>query len=420
MNRFVDRGILLLVFIFFVFPSEGKSADSVLTFQKTKSILLRNNLSLLAAYYDLDIAKAVTVQSKLWNNPYFVFNGDLYSNETNEYFHFRNQHLLQVEQTFSIAGKHTNSVKLARLGEKMAEHQLQDVLRSLLFEAGELYSELAAHQEKLKLYSEVLTGYEILNQATKNQLQVGAISQTEAIRLESEYLAVKTEALSIKNEREKILSEVRTLLRLSADTTLRVEQKLPVVLPELDLNVLIEVAISSRPDLLLRKTNKDFEERNLRLQKSIAVPDLKFAYQPRDRGSNYVRPYQGFNVEFSIPVFNRNQGEILASSNKVVKSGVEYLQLENQTRNEVAAAYRQYLNTLSGLKNYSPEMLYKLEDFNRNTIVNFQKRNIGLLQFIDQQRIFIQSNLQLIELRQAFLKTVNELNFAVGKTIIDY
>src|SRR5262245_58303964 len=112
-------------------PTQAQERDTIITFQEAKARLMRVNLGLLASYYDIDIARAGVVQARLWNNPYFVFNGDLYSMEENEYFHFRNQHLLQVEQTFSIAGKYTNTVKLARLNAEMAEMQMEDVLRSL-------------------------------------------------------------------------------------------------------------------------------------------------------------------------------------------------------------------------------------------------------------------------------------------------
>ena len=150
------------------------------------------------------------------------------------------------------------------------------------------------------------------------------------------------------------------------------------------------------------------------------MPDLKLAYQPRDRGSNYVRPYQGFNVEFNIPLFDRNQGDIKAAEYNVAKSNLQYEQIENQVRNEVVAAYNRYKNSNTGLANYSPELLDRLTQLNQSTNENFQKRNISLLQFIDYQRIFILTNTQLIELKQQYLNNVNELNFAVGTNIIEY
>jgi outer membrane protein, heavy metal efflux system len=411
-----------LVLIIILLPQvvKAQSPDTILSFQEAKARLMKVNLGLLASYYDINIAKAAVIQARLWNNPYFVFNGDLYSNESNEYFHFRNQHLLQVEQTFSYAGKHTNTVKLARLGVELAEKQLEDVLRSLLFETGNLYSDLAALQEKALLYQQVIRNYDKLMAATRKQLEVGAISVTEALRLESEYLAVKTEALTNINERESVMKDLRILLRMPEDTTFYVEQKIPIIAQEFDIRSLTEQAATIRPDLLVRKADIKYQEKNLKLQRSIGVPDIKFAYQPRDRGSNYVRPYQGFNVEFNIPLFDRNQGEIKAAEYSVAKSNLQFEQIENQVRNEVVAAYNRYKNSNAGLVNYSPELLERLNDLNKNTNENFQKRNISLLQFIDYQRIFILTNTQLIELKQQYINNANELNFAVGTNIIEY
>lgn len=393
--------------------------DTVITFQEAKARLLRANLSLLASYYDINIARAGVIQARLWNNPYFIFNGDLYSAETNEYFHFRNQHLLQVEQTFSIAGKHTNTVRLARVGVEMAEKQMEDVLRSLLYEAGNTYNDLAALQFKQTLYSQVMLSYEQLMAATRKQLEVGAISVTEALRLESEYVTVKTDALANYNEKEKVMANLRVLLRLPEDTTFYVEQKIPPIAEEFVPSVLADQAVDSRADVQFKKMDMKYQDQNLKLQRSVGIPDLKLAYQPRDRGSNYVRPYQGFNVEFSIPLFDRNQGDIKAAEFGVKKATLALTQIENQVRNEVVAAYNRYRSSKGGLANYNPEFLLRLSDLNKSTTENFQKRNISLLQFIDRQRIFIQTNIQLIELKQQYLNDVNELNFAVGTTIIE-
>ncbi len=412
----------LLYFLSFTVLSisaSGQPADTVLTFTQAKARLMKANLGLLASYYDINIAKAGVIQARVWNNPYFVFNGDLYSNEENEYFHFRNQHLLQIEQTFSYAGKHTNTVKLARVGVEMAEKQMEDVLRSLLFEMGNTYCDLAALQEKQFLYQQVILSYDKLMSATRKQLELGAISLTEALRLESEYVTVKTDAIANYNEKEKVISDLRILLQFPQDTTFIVEQKIPIIAQEFDANALAEQAVTIRPDVQVKKFDKKYQERNLQLQRSSSVPDLKLAYQPRDRGSNYVRPYQGFNIEFNIPLFDRNQGGIKEAEFSVKKSILEFEQIENQVRNEVVASYNRYRSSNSGLANYKPEFLDQLRQLNKSTTENFQKRNISLLQFIDHQRIFIRTNLQLIELKQQYLNNVNELNFTVGTTLID-
>jgi len=258
-------------------------------------------------------------------------------------------------------------------------------------------------------------------EATDRQLAVGAISTTEALRLHSEYLTVKADAIKNFNEKEQVVATLRTLLRYPADTTFLVEQRLPLIQEEFDLPTLAEQAVSSRPDLEVKKINKRYQERNLKLQRSLAFPDIgKLGYQPQDRGSNYMRPYHGYTFEMNLPLFDRNQGRIKQARYTIKQSELQYDQLENQVRNEVAAAYKRYKSSNAGLGNYRTEFLDALKTLNQSTNENFRKRNISLLQFIDQQRIFIQTNIQLIELKQQYLNNVNELNFTIGTNIIEY
>lgn len=394
--------------------------DTVLTFQEAKVRMLRYNMSLLASYYDINIAKAKVITAKAWNNPNMIFNGDMWNSETNEYLRTRNQHLFQFEQIFGIAGKHINSVKLSRIGVEMAEKQMQDVLRALLFELGNTYSDVAALQAKWKLYQQVLTNYDKLMDFTRRQLQVGAISQIEGVRLEAEYLDVKAEALRNYNDLENALANLRTLLVYPHDTTFYVEQKPPIIGEEFAVETLSEQAISIRPDLEASKINIRYQKQNKKLQVSSGVPDIKVGYQPQDRGSNYMRPYHGYTTELFLPLYNRNQGNIKMAEHQVKQSELQFLQLENQVRNEVQAAYNRYRSSNAGLANYNAEFLDRLNQLNQSTNENFQKRNISLLQFIDQQRIYIQTNIELIELKQLYLNNVNELNFYVGTNIIEY
>jgi cobalt-zinc-cadmium efflux system outer membrane protein len=394
--------------------------DTVLTFQDAKLRMLRYNMGLLASYYDVNIAKAKVVVARQWNNPNLIFNGDMWNSETNEYLATRNQHLFQFEQIFGIAGKHINSVKLARIGVEMAEKQMQDVIRGLLFELGNTYSDVAALQAKNILYRQVLSNYDKLMAFTTRQLQVGAISQLEGVRLEAEYLDVKAEALRSYNDLEAALSDLRILLQYQQDTTFYVEQRPPVIGEEFDLQTLTDQALTARPDLEASKINIRYQQRNLKLQVSTGVPDIKVGYQPQDRGSNYMRPYHGYTTELFVPLYNRNQGNIQMAKHSIKQSELQFLQLDNRVRNEVVAAYNRYKSSSTGLANYNAEFLDRLRQLNQSTNENFQKRNISLLQFIDQQRIYIQTNIELIELKQLYLNNVNELNFYVGTNIIEY
>ncbi len=417
MSRFIITIFLIVAMPWIVL---GQPANTVLSFQQAKARLMKKNLNLLASYYDINIADAQVIQARVWNNPYLIWNQDLYQVEKNQYFNPTNQALIQVEQIFSVAGKHTNTVKLAKINLEISKVQLEDVIRSLIFDLGETYNNLAALQEKQSLYIDVLTNYERLLTASREQLRVGAISKTEFLRLESEYVVEKAQAVEIYNSQQVALAHLKILLQVPPDSTLVLEQRTPLFSTEFILDSLIRQGIQSRPDLKVAKLRRAYQERNLKLQQSLSVPDFKLAYQPYDRGSNYTRPYSGTNLEVPLPMFDRNQGRIKAARYQLTQSEFQ-LELQKSTvSNEVIAAYNQYVKSNEGLANFDDEFIDDLQKLAESNNTNFKNRNISLLQFIDQQRIYIQTNLLYIELRQQYLDSVNELNFYIGKQLIDY
>lgn len=412
------RHSLLIPFLFFALP-QVYGQDSLLTLGQARDRLLKKNFYLLAAYFEVSQAEAQVVQARLWANPTITWNQEAYSAEQNKYFSARNQFETSISQTISIAGRHTNTVRLARIHLEMNKVQFEDVIRSLVFELGNTYQNIAALQAKEKLYNEVLTSYQRLIAASSKQLEVGAISVTEDLRIQSEYLAVKAQALDNANRKEQFLSELRTLLQYPPDSALNLVQKIPLFDPHLEIDSLVSRSLRVRPDLRVSRLFEQYQEQNLKLQRSLAIPDITIGYD-YDKGGNYVRNYSGLIVQMPLPVFNRNQGSIKEAQYNIRQSRLRRDYLKTNIVNQVMAAYNQYKKNYEGLSSYTDEYLNKLTQLNRNTNTYFQKHDITLLEFIDYQRIFISTNIQLIELRQQYLNSVNNLNFSVGETVIDY
>jgi cobalt-zinc-cadmium efflux system outer membrane protein len=421
MKRFVVS-LMTLLFATSSMAQTKSAVDSTvevsLNFEDVKRMLLKANITLLSSYYDVEAADAELTQAKLWGNPNFVWNQDLYSIEQNRYLNLANQKLLQVEYTFKIAGKYTNTVKLARLGVELSKLQVQDVMRSLLYDAGEHFYALQAAQLKQELYESTLLRYEQLIISAEERLRVGAMASNEVLRLKSEQIAVKTESTQNKNEVLEEMSQLRMLLNLRENVVIKTSNEEPPVGDASALYLLMDEALKGRPDYLLAEKQVAYQNRNLKLERSNAYPDLDFGYQPHDRGSNYVRPYQGFEVEFNVPLFNRNQGNIKLAKTRITQAELNTLQSENRVRNEVHKSYEQFINTRQGYQDYSVDFIHQTEELNTNATDNYSKKNINLLEFIDLQRIYIINKTQYIDLKNAYQRSINQLNFSIGKEII--
>ncbi len=390
-----------------------------LNYEEAQKMLLKENLQLLSSYYDISLAEADLVQAKLWTNPYLVWNQDLYSMEKNQYFNETNQRLIQFNQTFSVAGKYTNTVKLAKINVELNKLMLQDVLRCLLYELGTKFLNLNALQQKNTLYTNTLAKSEQLIKSAENKYRVGAMPLNELTRLKSERIAVQTEAIHNRNDILVEMTDLKNLLNVSNGVYVQVADYQPdMAASALNTEALITDALLNRTDYLLSKKQIQYEERDLKLQKSIAMPDIMLGYQPNDKGSNYVRPYQGLVLEMNVPLFNRNQGGIQRAKVKIDQAKSQNQFAELKIRNEVQQSYDKLFNSRQGFEAFSATFLQTIEDLNRNSINNYDKKNINLLEYIDLQRIYIQNRLQFIDLQNEYLNAINQLNFSVGKQII--
>jgi len=387
-----------------------------LTYTDAVGILLEQNLPLLSSHFQVEASEGELLQARAWNNPHFNWNQDLYSAERNEYFNQKNQRLIQLDFMFSVSGKHTRAVKLAKIGVEQNQLQYENTKRSLVFELGLKFHQLLMLQKRSELYKVVFSQFKSLIDKYEIQFKVGEIPGSELIRLKSELLTLQNTIVSNQNEVEKEMSEIRTLLNLRPDVTIQTKEAI-VAMPDagqLNYGELISFAEENRPDYLARLNEISYEEMNLKLQKSRSVPDLMLGYQPHDKGSNYVRPYSGLVFEMDVPIFNRNQGNIAASEANINRAKTDAEQALVSLQNEIYSAVNKYFHSRSALENYNLEFLKELEQLNNSALQNYNNKNINILQYLDMQRTYINTMSEYLGLKSEIVQRVIDIEFTTG------
>ncbi len=411
-------GLLLLIQL----PAMSQTdtlAPLVITFEEAQQLVIENNLQLVASKYDIKIAEAQLKQARLWRNPLFAWNADLYSIELNQFLNYRNQKLIQLEQVISISGKHRNEVRLANMNIGLTKLQVNDIMRGLIYECAIQYTNLNTLQEQEKLFAISIGRMEEVLKYAEDQFKKGNMAGNEVTRLKTELLDLKTQQQSNKVEIAAISSALRILMAIQEFVPIQTVPRERPLTETIVLEKVITLAKELRPDYQLRKKNIEYEEQNLKLQKSNAIPDFNFGYQPHDKGSNYVRPYSGIVFEMSIPLFDRNQGGIQEAKVRIKQAESNLKVIDQQIEQEVASSYQMFLLQKEGLNRYDEALLTELERFNSKSVDSYNKRLITILEFIDQQRIYLQTKSQQIDLFNNFMQSVNDLNFKVGNKILD-
>ena len=387
-----------------------------LSLDDAKSRLLQDNLSLLAEKYDIANAEAEAIQARVWNNPNFVWNSDMYSLEKNQYLNYKNQVLIQLELMVPFNGRFHKASAAADQNIAVQKELFENTLRELVYEFSLTYHQLAVGQQRGILYQEMEALYDQLIEAAQMQFEVGAIAGSELQRLQSEQLAIHAEQLDNALEVSQVESKLKTLLYLKHDLKIQTELQSIGTGTLAPFGQLIAEMPGNRSDYQAALAALSYHKKNISLQKALAMGDVKLGYQPHDRGSNYVRPYQGIVVEIPLPTFNRNQGPIMIAQNELKRAQIEVLHMENEMKNELASVYQQCLMVDQTLVDYSSERIQELKRMSANATANFSNRNLSLLEYIDLQRIYKQTLGNYLSVKKQQLDAYATLNYVTGKT----
>jgi len=382
---------------------------------------LANNYQLLLAKYEIEQAKADIITAKLFDNPEISHENLFYNHETKRFLETSfatGQFNTQISQLFKLAGKRNKQIKLAQTAVKMEEYEYYDLMRTLRYQLRSNFFKLHGLQQSAKTYSRQIKALEQLLQVSNKQLALGNIAQKDIIRIKSLLYNLQVERQQMYTEIVDLGTELKLLTQISPNMVIETvvesdSTKQPALLPY---TTLLDSAMTNRVDLKSSQIAITYAQQNLRLQKANAIPDvqLSLAY---DLKGNYPEKYTGIGISMPIPLFNRNQGEIKKAKIAIESQQTTHQQLENTLANEVFKAY-QHANRVeelyAGMDNNFGADYQKLID---EVTLNFSKRNISLLEFLDFYEAYKDHVLQYNQLLFERKNAKEEINFVTGTSI---
>lgn len=402
----------------------ARQIPGTLTLKDAEQRFLERNLSLIAERYNIDMAQARVLQARLFENPVISLEQNVYNRLNGKYFDFGNEGetVVEIEQVIRLAGQRNKQVKLEKINKEIAGYQFEEVLRTLRRELNEKFVQVYFLSKSLSIYEQEVNSLQALLAGMKLQQEKGNVSLMEMSRLESMLFSLKKE----KNERESELLSLRgefnMLLNLPADARIPLSLD-EEVLKQLDLSRLsfadLKAMINERPDLKIARSTVSASRANLKLQKSMAFPEfsVKGNY---DRAGNYINNYFAVGVSLSVPIFNRNQGNIKAARFSIEQAGVQQEDAANRADMELYTAYTSLEKALQLYQSTNMDLERNFEKLITGVNENFSKRNISLLEFIDYYDSYKATCIQLHEIKKDVFLAIENLNTTIGQSILNY
>jgi cation efflux system protein czcC len=402
----------------------AQQVAGTLTLKEAEQRFLERNLSLIAERYNIDMAQAQVLQAKLFDNPVISLEQNVYNRLNGKYFDFgkEGEAVVEIEQVIHLAGQRNKQVRLEKINKEIAEYQFEEVMRTLRQELNEKFVEVYFLSKSIGIYEREVNSLQTLLAGMKIQQEKGNISLMEISRLESMLFSLKKE----KNEQENDLlttrGELNLLLNLPGDTQVQLLLD-EEVLQQLDLSQLsfadLKAIINERPDQKIARSTVNASRANLKLQKSMAFPEfsVKGNY---DRAGNFINDYFAIGVSLSVPIFNRNQGNIKAARFSIQQAGVEQEHAANRADMELFTAYTSLEKAIQLYQSTNMDLERNFEKLITGVNENFTKKNISLLEFIDYYDSYKETCIQLYEIRKNVFLAMENLNTVVGQNILNY
>ncbi len=400
------------------------SADTLkINANKADSLFLKNNLSLIAARYNISLAKALKIQAKVYPNPTIYFEQSLINKTTRPDYDIdptrtgTDERVVNVNQLILLAGKRNKQIKLADINTKLTEADFENLLRTLRFQLHNNISQLYYNQLALRLLFEEQQSIDKLSDNIDEQVKKGYISLSEGVRIQSLLLEIDKEINDYTNTNYDIIGELNVILNLPPTTILKVDVLTEISRQLPSFTACMDTATINNPDLKKANYLIDYAKAQYALNKALAVPDanIQLSY---DKSGNYIKNYYGLGIGINLPTFNRNQGNIKASRFQINQSETQLKVNQQTVYTQLFSNYNSLQNNIKIANNYSIEYENQLLQLMDKVLDSYQKRLISLVDFTNYYESYKQGYLSLLSIKASLILNAEQLNFLIGKPII--
>lgn len=419
LQKFVRTLLLVPGFcLTFIFAySQITPTDTLkLTVKQAEDQFLKNNLRIIIQRFNIDNASAQVITARLFANPDFSFDNGIHTNDATQGPAYKDQSF-NISQLFYTAGKRNKNIRLAQIGVQQAQFQFFDLLRTLKFTLRSDFYTIYFNEQSARVYNDEITSLQKTLSVFKEQYAKGNIAQKEVLRIQSQLYTLQAEYNSLQVGIDTVQSEFKLLIKakpevyIQPDYTYGLDGK--VVIEKVSCQTLLDSAYVNRYDLRLAKANVDYNSMNLELQKATAVPDFSLSIN-YDKYGGYGTNFLSGGIEFNLPVFNRNQGNIKQARIAIDQTKVQLQSQQDQVESDVSTNYQGAVRLENLYNSFDPQFKNNFTHLIQEVFKNYEKRNISMLEFLDFYDSYKTNTLQLNALQLNRVTSLEQLNYVTG------
>jgi len=413
--RFTAALLLLAPFL----PAQS----APLSLEQATQEAIANNLDLAVQKFNVSVAEARQITAGLRPNPILTVSG-----QTLELLNTRfnplspagpNQFNVHTDYIHERGGKREERVEVAKQEKSLAELGIREMMRQLIAAVQNAFVDVQQAGENLKLAQENLQKLEGVVTINEARLKAGDLSRVELERSQVAALQFRANVQQAQLQLDQAKAQLQLLLGRKQPTA---DLEVTGALRREDLpksrEELATLALSRRPDLLYTQRTQARSQADLKLQMANGKVDFTFGTEyTYQRAYGYGGSSVGLYLSAPLPVFNKNQGEILRARREIDQGAARIEALRLNINTELDKAWRQYTVARQLLTSVETGILAKARSVRDTTEYSYRRGEASLIEFLDAQRAFNDAMQTYNDARASYARSLYLLDTVSAATV---
>lgn len=367
----------------------------VLTLKQALLLSLAKNPTLARFPWKIKAAEARILQSTFWSNPEFAVELEEFAGRDDRQAFDATELTIQFSQKIELGGKISKKTKIASIEKDLINWDYEEKRLEIFTITGKAFLATLMAQEKVKLAKDLLNLANKIHDTVSRRVDSGKVSPIELTRIN---VLVANSEIDWEKENNYLHMAKQNLSSLWENLEPKFEKvtgdfyKINLI-PSLQN---LEKRIVNNPKIARIKKEIEKEKAIVDLEESQKIPDVDF-----DLGVRFFSETddQALVAGFSLPlpIFNRNQGNILSAKYNVKEIATKERSIQLEIRSSLAKSYGEVSISLMEIKKLKEHVLNNSESIFEAIRKGYQQGKFGYLEVLDAQRGFFEMKSRHIE-----------------------
>ena len=381
------------------------AASTPLSLARAIEFALEGNPEVAAAMRQLEATEGQVLQGSARPNPELAYS--LEKTRTQSW---------QLNLPVELGGKRAARTKAAEKSREQAQAQLIELKATVRANVAAAYFDVLTARERLALATDSTALAKSSTDTVAKRVAAGKVSPVEETKARVAEAGIRVELAQAASEQRNALSRLFALMGRT-DVPYTVLEGTAETLPPVPNLADLQALISSSPAVVLARIEVDRRKALTDLEQSKRVPDVKVSVGMQ-RNNETQRNVLLFGVSVPLPVFDRNQGNLLEALKLEDKARDELQGATVRLHSEVAQARERLTTITAEVQSLQQDVLPGAKSAYDAAAIGFENGKFNFLEVLDAQRTYFTAKSQYLKALGEAHRAAADIDRLLGASMV--